>query len=405
MHVVLAGQSATGHVYPLLSLADALRAAGHGVSFATTADLVPWLNELGYRASPVGQTIPWALAQVQARSPELTSDLPPGEAWRLDAELFADALPRSTTPDLVELLSALRPDLVVYESTAFGAVLAAAEVGIPVVCLDLWAVGHWHVDRGELEGRVRAVWADRTGAPLRVDPISGMAHLDPAPAALRTADDHDSTRLEMRQVSWGDPALSLSPWVSSERSRPLVYLTLGTVGWGRVEVLQECLSGLSALPVDVLVAVGAYFDPADLGPLPASVHVERFVRQDLLLGEVTIAVHHGGSGTLLGAAAHGVPQLVMPMGADQFQNAEALVRSGAGLALSHGGVTAQTVRDGVLELLEEPRYRTSAGELRSEIQAMPTPAATIPRLVELAQSPGSDDIEGGADQAKVVGGW
>src|SRR5829696_5525530 len=307
MHVVLAGQSATGHVYPLLSLADALRAAGHRVSFATTADLVPWLNELGYRASPVGQTIQWALAQVQARSPELTSDLPPGKAWRLDAELFADALPRSTTPDLVELLSALQPDLVVYESTAFGAVLAAAEVGIPVVCLDLWAVGHWHVDRGELEGRVRAVWADRTVAPLRVDPISGMAHLDPAPAALRTADDHDPTRLEMQQVCWGDPALSLSPWVSSERSRPLVYLTLGTVGWGTVGVLQECLSGLSALPVDVLVAVGAYFDPADLGPLPASVHVERFVRQDLLLGEVTIAVHHGGSGTLLGAAAHGIP--------------------------------------------------------------------------------------------------
>ena len=55
MHVVLAGQSATGHVYPLLSLADALRPAGHRVSFATTADLVPWLNERGYPASPVAK--------------------------------------------------------------------------------------------------------------------------------------------------------------------------------------------------------------------------------------------------------------------------------------------------------------------------------------------------------------
>jgi Erythromycin biosynthesis protein CIII-like, C-terminal domain len=277
--------------------------------------------------------------------------------------------------------------LVIYESTAFGAVLAAAEVGLPVACLDLWAVGRWHVDRRELEARVRAVWADRTDAPLLIDPISGMAHLDPAPPALRSADDHDRTRVEMQQVAWGDPALPLSPWISGERSRPLVYLTLGTVGWGTVGVLQECLSGLSGLPVDVLVAVGAYFDPADLGSLPKSIHVERFVRQDLLLRATTIAVHHGGSGTLLGAAAHGVPQLVMPMGADQFQNAEALVRAGAGLALSHGGVTAQAVHDGVLELLEEPSYRTLAGELRSEIQAMPTPAATIPRLVALAQSP------------------
>jgi hypothetical protein len=93
--------------------------------------------------------------------------------------------------------------LVIYESTAFGAVLAAAEVGLPVACLDLWAVGRWHVDRRELEARVRAVWADRTDAPLLIDPISGMAHLDPAPPALRSADDHDRTRLEMQQVAWG----------------------------------------------------------------------------------------------------------------------------------------------------------------------------------------------------------
>jgi calicheamicin 3'-O-methyl-rhamnosyltransferase len=86
--------------------------------------------------------------------------------------------------------------------------------------------------------------------------------------------------------------------------------------------MPHALAGLTELPMDVLVAIGSYFDPTELGPLPDSVRVERFVRQDLVLPRVDLAVHHGGSGTLLAAASEGVPQLVMPMGADQFQNVE-----------------------------------------------------------------------------------
>ncbi|HJY43082.1 MAG TPA: nucleotide disphospho-sugar-binding domain-containing protein [Propionibacteriaceae bacterium] len=110
--------------------------------------------------------------------------------------------------------------------------------------------------------------------------------------------------------------------MTRDHTRPVVYLTLGTVGWGTVDLMREALAGLTELPLDVLVAIGSYFDPAQLGPLPDSVRVERFVRQDLVLPRVDLAVHHGASGTLL-AAAEGVPQLAMPIGADQFQNAEA----------------------------------------------------------------------------------
>ena len=37
---------------------------------------------------------------------------------------------------------------------------------IPTVCLDLWAVGRWHIKPDELEQRVRAVWAERS-VPIR----------------------------------------------------------------------------------------------------------------------------------------------------------------------------------------------------------------------------------------------
>jgi UDP:flavonoid glycosyltransferase YjiC (YdhE family) len=189
MRVAVAGHGATGHIYPLLGFGDALLAAGHDVIIQTGSDLIPWLTDLGYPAEAVGETIGWGLAQVQSRFPELTTSLPDEQAWRLDAELFADALPRAMAPALVTAFESRRPDLVLYESTNFGAVLAAAELNIPAVCLDLWAVGRWHVQRDELEQRVRAVWAERSAVPLTLDPLLGLAHLDPAPTSLRNSPD------------------------------------------------------------------------------------------------------------------------------------------------------------------------------------------------------------------------
>jgi MGT family glycosyltransferase len=144
--------------------------------------------------------------------------------------------------------------------------------------------------------------------------------------------------------------------------------------------MRDALAGLTELPVDVLVATGSYFDPNQLGPLPDSVRVERFVRQDLVLPKVDVAVHHGGSGTVLAAAAEGVPQLVMPIGADQFQNADALAASGAGLAMPQGGVTEAAVRDAVRQLMDDPSYRAAANRIRGEILALPTPAERIDDL-------------------------
>jgi UDP:flavonoid glycosyltransferase YjiC (YdhE family) len=385
MRVGVASHGAIGHIYPLLGFADALLVAGHDVIILTSSDLTALLTELGYAAEAVGETVGWGLAQVQSRYPELTTTLPAEQAWRLDAELFADALPRAMAPALVTAFSSRRPDLVLYESTNLGAALAAAELDIPAVCLDLWAVGCWHVKRSELAQRISAVWAERSAVPLTFDPLLGRAHLDPAPPSLRNpaGTEGNSIRMPTRQIAWGDPRISLTSWLTRHHSRPVVYLTLGTVGWGTVDLLRDVLAGLAELPVDVLVAIGSYFEPSQLGPLPDSVWVERFVRQDLVLPHVDLAVHHGGSGTLLGAAAEGLPQLVTPMGADQFQNSEALAFSGAGVALPQGSVTAAAVQDGVRQLIDDPNYRAAAYRIRGEILALPTPADRIDDLIAL----------------------
>ncbi len=47
--------------------------------------------------------------------------------------------------------------------------------------------------------------------------------------------------------------------------------------------------------------VGPDGDPAALGDVPPHVHPERFVPQEKVLPHLDIVVHHGGTGTMLGA--------------------------------------------------------------------------------------------------------
>jgi UDP:flavonoid glycosyltransferase YjiC (YdhE family) len=95
-------------------------------------------------------------------------------------------------------------------------------------------------------------------------------------------------------------------------------------------------------------------------------------------------ISHSGSGATVGALAAGVPMLAIPQGADQFFNAEAVVRLGAGLRLLPSEFTAAAVRDAARELLSDRRFADVARAQQSAIREMPAPASVVPVLENLA---------------------
>ena len=80
------------------------------------------------------------------------------------------------------------------------------------------------------------------------------------------------------------------------------------------------------------MTVGETADPAALGPLPAHVRAERWIPQAEVFAEADAMVGHGGFGTTMGALLAGVPQVVVPLFADQPYNAARVADLGAGLA-------------------------------------------------------------------------
>src|SRR5205085_2067897 len=67
--------------------------------------------------------------------------------------------------------------------------------------------------------------------------------------------------------------------------------------------------------------------------LPATVRHFAYVPFSQVFPRAAAVVHHGGIGTTAQALAAGIPQVIMPMGYDQPDNAERLVRLGVGAPL------------------------------------------------------------------------
>lgn len=336
MRVLFASLASVGHTYPLIPLAIAARDAGHEVHFA---------------------------AGEEVHAPLAANGLRPFRPADSFYEVYAEDL----EPELVRL----QPDLVVHEWGLPGAAIAAHRTGIP---------GIWHgFGRMFPEGIGLEL-------PMRNAEAPGRSHFDICPPSLQDKEFlATEDRIELRPVPYSAPA-ALPAWGSQRGSRPLIYLTFGTV-FGTPELVTAAIEGLARLDARVVVAAGRV-RMEQLGDVPDNVTVRTWVPQAELLPHVDVVVHHGGSGTTLGALTVGAPQLVLPQGADQFANADALSAAGAGLRLLPEELSADAIAEHVRKLLPHHGHavhRDAARAIAEEIARMPSPDQVIRHLPEYAE--------------------
>jgi UDP:flavonoid glycosyltransferase YjiC (YdhE family) len=376
MKLLFCSRPAYGHVYPMMPLAEAARAAGHQVNFATCGEFVPKLERLGYRTETVGISIDDGLEQLLASGATLA-----GEQGRTDldmaGELFLSIVGRRTAADLVPILDRVRPDAVIYEQYDFGAAIAAGARGIEAICHSISPQLPRPVRQLVGGPRVAQLWAAHGVTEAPFDVFVGDTYLDIFPTVMQERSfASDPTRLPMQPKPWAEPGFDVPAWVTLSE-RPVIYLTLGTVV-ATDEILQPAIDGLASLDAEVLVTLGSA-PGSDLGPVPSNVHVEAFVDQARLMPYLDLVVHHGGSGTILAALVNGVPQVLTPKGADQFLNGDLIATAGLAEVLLPGESTADAVARAATRALTEPN-RAAIDAARDEIVAMPRPTDVIARI-------------------------
>ena len=383
MRVLITTHPEVGHWHPLVPLARALAAANHDVAFATTPVGCAALAALGFRGFPVGSDeTPEEVATRQARLARLAPEERATIFW---AEVFPQTRAKRMLPDVLDVARAWRPHLVLREFLEFAGCVAAEYQGLPHAAVQM-AAWRPHLHALLVEPLTRL----RQGVGLPADPELLMLYrhllLVTAPPGFLEPAALPSTAQYLRPVVFdqsGDERLPA--WMASLPERPVVYVTMGTVVNKVPGVLEAIVAGLRDESITVIVTTGRDRDPASLGPQPANVHIERYVPQSMLFPRCDLVVTHGGTGTVMAALSHGLPMVILPIAADQPDNAQRCVVQGVARALGTEERSPEAIRHAVREVLGTPHYQKEAKRLRDELGAMPGPqhaAAQLQRLVE-----------------------
>jgi UDP:flavonoid glycosyltransferase YjiC (YdhE family) len=137
---------------------------------------------------------------------------------------------------------------------------------------------------------------------------------------------------------------------------------------GMAQTALDCLAPGTGLPVGARVVVSRLNGP-DLTVPPWA--VAGLGRQDELLAHADLAICGGGHGMVAKTLLAGVPLVVVPGGADQWEIANRVARQGSGRLVRP--LTAEALVKAVDEVLTTPSYRDAARRAAASIAEVADP--------------------------------
>ncbi|MFE2014293.1 macrolide-inactivating glycosyltransferase [Streptomyces sp. NPDC059491] len=372
-HIAMFSIAAHGHVNPSLEVIRELVARGHRVSYAVPASFAEKVAATG--ATPVVYTS------------KLPTDADP-DAWGTELidhlELFlADA--EQALPQLADAFEADRPDLVLHDITAYPAPVLAHGWGVPA--LSLWPnLVPWEGYEEEVaepafaelkaSPRGRAYYARftswLTGHDVDTHPDRFVARPRRAlvliPRVLQPhADRVDESVYTFVGACQGAP-VDPNDWPRPAGAEKVLLVSLGSAFTKQPGFYRDCVEAFGDLPGwHVVLQIGAFVDPAELGALPANVEAHSWVPQPAVLHAADAFVTHAGAGGSREGLATATPMVAVPQANDQFGNAAMLESLGVARHLPMEEVTPDRLREAVLSLVDDPEVARRAREIQASM--------------------------------------
>lgn len=442
MRVVFVIWPAPAHLYPLVPLAWALRAAGHEVCVAShpavaaetaamgltpvsvcTEDSMPALVGPGgaYEAeradlARITDSLGFAPDDVDREHWDVLTQYYVPSMWDFVPYRGDASAPMPAMDGLVSFMLTWRPDLVLWDPTVPGAAVAARVSGAAHArwwtAPDVFCRGLDRIDRRNAESgsplvddpvaeTVRPL-ADRYGVTVDRELLLGQWTVNPQPPAV--GPDVSAATLPVRWIPVTRQE-AVPEWLYPVPELPRVAISLGLSersfmegGWDHIPALFDALAGLE---VEVVATLNE-LQLSAVDKIPDNVRVVDFVPLDQLLPTCALLIHHGGMGTVMPAVAHGVRQIVVDFADHKITTTElvgertdrsryslgpALARyatgSGAGLVMNVSRPDAFEMRDMIRRVLEEPPFGEGTDRLRHDLLATPSPAEVVPVLERL----------------------
>jgi UDP:flavonoid glycosyltransferase YjiC (YdhE family) len=370
MRVLVVSGPTLGHVFPMVPLQRALRAAGHDVLVGTAGDAMG-VRQAGLSIEDVAPTFHFGrVARRMMMGHPLTARAElAGVGGTRGVSLLFGAVNEQMAAGVVALADRWKPDLVVYEPLAVAGALAAARCGVR-------AVLH---ENSLFDGPLLVqATAERMANVLRSHGMTGQPPMDAivtvAPPSLVGA----RRGWPMRYVPYSGEGV-LPDWLRRPPVRPRIAVSRSTVaGPGGGDIMSAVVAAAPNVDAE-FVLVRPDRKVLRRKALPENIRTVAWIPLNSALLACAGIVHHGGAGGVLGALAAGVPQLVVPGPGDRRHNARLVAARGAGLAVAAKAITATEL----IRLITDTALASAAGEVRQEMAAMPGPVELVARLEAL----------------------
>lgn len=378
-----------GHLNPLTALARHLHMRNHDVVFlySSGADGLPYVPAIEKDV----------IAEHRAEFSRKQGE----DALKLGFRVVVSQS-ESILKSLSNIVQSNQIDALVIDCVSFYAELPAVQLGIPYI----------HVSAG--------MHFDYTGhTPLS---LYNWPHETTTAALARNQDGVASFAQTLNEVNggirayanaaglkidWDNPGSTLSPWASISQvpkafdfesshwppqfhhagpfhdgkgrepvdfpwdritGEPLIYASMGTIVNGRPEVFRTIIAALAKnKDLQLVLSIGDQIDPQELGPAPANAIIVKRVPQLELLERASVCITHAGLNTVLESLAQGVPQVAIPVTADQPGVAARIAHHRTGAVSSMDKLTADHLSMLLNEVLHNSVYRNNARRLQKAI--------------------------------------
>ena len=378
MRVAVVAGPDPGHSFPAIALCRRFSAAGDTPTLLTGTE---WLETA--RAAGVDAI------ELAGLDPTADDD---------DRDAGAKIHQRAARMAVLNLpqLRELAPDLVVSDVITACGGMSAELLGIPWIELNphplylpskgLPPLGSGLAPGTGIRGRLRdsamrALTARSWRAGIRqraeVRGEIGLPPTDPGPLRRLIA---TLPALEVPRPDWPTEAVLVGPlhFEPTEQllpippgAGPVVVVAPSTALTGTQGMAQtalDCLAPGTGLPVGARVVVSRLNGP-DLTVPPWA--VAGLGRQDELLAHADLAICGGGHGMVAKTLLAGVPLVVVPGGADQWEIANRVARQGSGRLVRP--LTAEALVKAVDEVLTTPSYRDAARRAAASVTDVTDP--------------------------------
>jgi MGT family glycosyltransferase len=172
-------------------------------------------------------------------------------------------------------------------------------------------------------------------------------------------------------------------WTRPPDAENVLLISLGSAYTRQPEFYRQCLAAYGNLPGwHVVLQIGKYTDPRELGHIPPNVEVHPWVPQRAILEQADAFVTHAGMGGCGEGLLAGVPMIAVPQAAEQFMNADRLVELGVARRIDTAEATADTLRTALKDLVTDAEVARRSARLRAGARA----EGGTPRAADLIEN-------------------